>query len=550
MTDVPQAARSSASSQITLDGEDDKPSEKPYPHTSLAIGKMEEELVPGGQVDPTGDRPEEDPLDLHNSVISGTSERHIPMGSSSVVHVNPGRSSAFPLSGPSSFKNSGKHLFRYLNGQQPDRAHREMILNNQDLRSIWISFQYFLVCYAFVSFCLFLGLGRRDSSHLALMLCVRLGYLVFAVAGSVILQRVGKRLKWGLLTSRLSPFFTDIVAVIIFFGFVSSAVSNVAFLPNGSEFWNVFEAFFFVMVLMHMYRTNLQGYVIIIICVLVIVTAVIISGLMEASGALMWECIAYALLMSGTQMLAVQGDPRRHRSEHKAICEEHDRVSQLLDSMLPQEVLAEMKSGRLSTAYHYDDMTFMFADIVGFTSYCAAHTAEEAVNLVTKLFAEFDEATVLLQIYKVCTIGDAYVVVNEPRTKVIDKYADCQKVYRLAEKMIDTIILVRQQVNHQSLDMRIGLHCGWFVGGVIGTTRVRFDIWGEDVLIGNSIESEGLPGRICASNEAKQVLEKCPLGPNLTFSFVKEFLSKNSKRAVQTYVIDNTETAPAAELSS
>jgi len=240
-------------------------------------------------------------------------------------------------------------------------------------------------------------------------------------------------------------------------------------------------------------------------------------------------------------MLAVQGDPRRYRSEHKAICEEHDRVSQLLDSMLPQEVLSEMKMGCLSTAYHYDDMTFMFADIVGFTSYCASHSSQEAVNLVTKLFAEFDESTVQLQIYKVCTIGDAYVVVNEPRTKVVDKHGDCCKVYRLAEKMIDIIIRVREQVNHESLDMRIGLHCGWFVGGVIGTTRVRFDIWGEDVLVGNSIESEGTPGRICASNEAKQVLEKCPIGQHLTFTFKKEFETSYTKRRVEVHVIENTE---------
>merc|ERR1719198_948444 len=89
--------------------------------------------------------------------------------------------------------------------------------------------------------------------------------------------------------------------------------------------------------------------------------------------------------------------------------------------------------------------------------------------------------------------------------------------------MIEIICRVCVQVNHESLDMRIGLHCGSFVGGVIGTARVRFDIWGEDVLLGNSIESEGTAGRICASNEAKQVLEKCPVGPHLTFSFKKEF---------------------------
>merc|ERR1719162_914753 len=144
------------------------------------------------------------------------------------------------------------------------------------------------------------------------------------------------------------------------------------------------------MVLMHMYTTNLEGNMLIILSVLVIIVAVVATSILEKSGALMLECIVYSLLMSGTQMLAVQGDPRRHRYEHKAICEEHDRVNQLLNSMLPQEVLSEMKMGKLSTAYHYADMTFMFADIVGFTTFCAARKPEEAVNLVTRLFAEFD----------------------------------------------------------------------------------------------------------------------------------------------------------------
>jgi len=296
-----------------------------------------------------------------------------------------------------------------------------------------------------------------------------------------------------------------------------------------------------VMVLMHMYRTNLQGNVLIILCALVIIVAVVVSGILQNQGSLMWECIVYSLLMTGTQMLAVKGDPRRYRYEHKAIVEENERINQLLDSMLPQELLADMKTGCLGRAYQYDNMTFLFADIVGFTSFCASHAPEQAVNLVTRLFAEFDESTTELQIYKVCTIGDAYVVVNEPRTKVENQFFDCERVYRLAERMIHIIIRVRGQVDHDSLDMRIGLHCGSFVGGVIGTARVRFDIWGEDVLLGNSVESEGKAGQVCASAEAKQVLEKTHVGGSLKFTYHKAFELSHSKRVVQTYVIENTE---------
>merc|ERR1719424_1775237 len=123
-----------------------------------------------------------------------------------------------------------------------------------------------------------------------------------------------------------------------------------------------------------------------------------------------------------------------------------------------------MRAGSLSLAYIYEDITFLFADIVGFTRYCSEHTPEQAVNLVTRLFAEFDNQTVALGIYKVCTIGDAYVAVNEPRMKQDDKYRDAALVLPLANLMLTTITQVREDVNHDGLDMRIGLHHGSFVG--------------------------------------------------------------------------------------
>merc|ERR1719253_400121 len=116
-------------------------------------------------------------------------------------------------------------------------------------------------------------------------------------------------------------------------------------------------------------------------------------------------------------------------------------------------------------------MTILFSDIVDFTKYCNAHTVEDAVSLVTQLFAEFDEYTVRVGIYKVCTIGDAYVVVNQPRARAGDKHGDCLRVLAMAKFMLRSIVKVRERVGHQTLDMRIGVHCGSLVGGVIGTKR-------------------------------------------------------------------------------
>lgn len=260
--------------------------------------------------------------------------------------------------------------------------------------------------------------------------------------------------------------------------------------------------------LVHLSRVHLQAVLPLFLCIFIFVTAVTVAWVNDT--VLKYEFLVCSVIVFSTQLLATRDDPRQSQAKasHKAVCEEHERVSQLLQSMLPHEVLAEMKSNSLSLAYSYENMTLLFADIVGFTRYCAHHTPEQAVNLVTRLFAEFDEATVRFGVYKVCTIGDAYVVVNEPRTDVLDRHDDCECVLLMAEHMLQAIVQLREEIQNEDLNMRIGLHCGSFVGGVVGTKRLRFDIWGEDVLIANTIESNGIPGCICVSEQAKEVLEE------------------------------------------
>jgi len=343
-----------------------------------------------------------------------------------------------------------------------------------------------------------------------------------------------------------------VIAITIFTGFVCSLLAN---MQNDEgyqcKFWVAYEGFFFVMVLVHVCRMNTYALTPLLLCAYLLPVVLCACAFVATLGYVAWDqnenenreqvfslildSVAFSFLLAGTGLVSYVFDPRRKMSNQQAICEEHERVSALLDSMLPREVLMEMKSGQLSLAYDYEDMTFLYADIVGFTMYCAEHTAEQAVNLVTRLFAQFDEQAVCLGIYKVCTIGDAYVVVNEPRTQTsaVEKQSDCGKVFNMAKYMLQTIIKVRKKVCHDGLDMRIGLHCGSFVGGVIGTKRLRFDIWGEDVLVGNKVESDGKPGEICVSETAKPVLAK--YDPNLQFHFNKDMTLK-SGRVVSTFI--------------
>lgn len=176
-----------------------------------------------------------------------------------------------------------------------------------------------------------------------------------------------------------------------------------------------------------------------------------------------------------------------------------------------------------------------------------------------RLFTRFDRDTIALNLYKLCTIGDAYVAVsglridspaqdavagntdaNMPRHGApaargqMDVFPGYQwrtqweasgggdaggwrehretdeacRVLCMARQMLEHVQAVREEMQIPGLNMRIGLHVGSCVGGVIGSRRLRYDLWGLDVLVGNDIESNGIPGQICCSKEFKAAFQK------------------------------------------
>ncbi|CDJ51146.1 adenylate and guanylate cyclase catalytic domain-containing protein, putative [Eimeria brunetti] len=131
--------------------------------------------------------------------------------------------------------------------------------------------------------------------------------------------------------------------------------------------------------------------------------------------------------------------------------------------------------------------------------------------MLQKLFAKFDRDSTKYKLYKLCTIGDAYVAVSEPVTEDNQDYDPVEGtslVLRMAQSMISNILDVRERLNIPNLNMRIGLHYGTCVGGVIGSGRLRYDLWGMDVLTGNMMESNGQPGKVNVSAVLKDFLVK------------------------------------------
>ena len=176
----------------------------------------------------------------------------------------------------------------------------------------------------------------------------------------------------------------------------------------------------------------------------------------------------------------------------------------LLVQMMPPHVLDNLENDQVITD-RLKGVTLIFADIVGFTDWSSRKTPNEIVQMLSNLFTKFDNLCVEYDVYKVHTIGDCYVVMGYTGKKQRNPSQECLNVIKMAYQMID--VIQAENVKHSSkLNMRIGVHTGEVIAGVIGTSIVRYDIWGPDVLIANKMESNGTPGRIKVSVDTKEMI--------------------------------------------
>ena len=216
-------------------------------------------------------------------------------------------------------------------------------------------------------------------------------------------------------------------------------------------------------------------------------------------------------------------------------------TEKMLFNLMPLHVVQNMKDD-IPVADVLESVTLLFADIVGYTAFGDKHEPVEVVSMLMELFKNFDNATKACHVYKVHTIGDCYVVMGfNGKVSMNERnyYEEAKNVCKMGEEMINIIRDVRKKVNFELLDMRIGIHTGTVIAGIIGSSVVRYDIFGSDVLIANKMESAGTPGRINISEDTKKILESKDMP--FTVSFNKEVNIESANRNIKCYLIDNGE---------
>jgi class 3 adenylate cyclase/CheY-like chemotaxis protein len=181
---------------------------------------------------------------------------------------------------------------------------------------------------------------------------------------------------------------------------------------------------------------------------------------------------------------------------------EREKSERLLLNILPGTIAERLKNGEATIAEHFPSATVLFADLAGFTGFSQQVDAQHLVGLLDEIFCAFDHLAGVHGVEKIKTIGDAYMAVAGvpvPR----EDHAEAMACMALG--MLEAF---RGVIDGRglSLEVRIGIHSGPVVAGVIGRHKFIYDLWGDTVNVASRMESHGEPSRIHVSQATRDLL--------------------------------------------
>jgi adenylate cyclase len=190
----------------------------------------------------------------------------------------------------------------------------------------------------------------------------------------------------------------------------------------------------------------------------------------------------------------------RERAFTDELRAEKGKTESLLLNILPGTIVSRIRNGEIAIADRFPDATILFADLVGFTNLAGRHSPGRIVELLNGLFSAFDKLAKRLKVEKIKTIGDAYMAAGGLPE---ESPGHALSVAEMALGMIDAVRETGKGFD-ETLEVRIGIHSGEVVAGLIGQHRSIYDVWGDTVNIASRLESSGLPNRIQISESTYQ----------------------------------------------
>ncbi|MCR9173224.1 MAG: hypothetical protein NXI10_12055 [bacterium] len=213
------------------------------------------------------------------------------------------------------------------------------------------------------------------------------------------------------------------------------------------------------------------------------------------------------------------------------IFKERRKSERLLLNILPQSVAAELKKKGSSEAQHYNNVTVLFTDFVGFTKVSERLTPQQLVHELDTCFRVFDEIMMRYNIEKIKTIGDAYMAVSG-LPEADEKHAE--NIVSAAQEIIAFMRKRKEEVGEDTFEIRVGVHTGNVVAGIVGVKKFAYDIWGDTVNTAARMEQNSEPGKINISSSTYELIKD-----DFTCTFRGEIEAKN-KGKLSMYFVDDT----------
>ncbi|MFN8360813.1 MAG: adenylate/guanylate cyclase domain-containing protein [Candidatus Kapaibacterium sp.] len=224
----------------------------------------------------------------------------------------------------------------------------------------------------------------------------------------------------------------------------------------------------------------------------------------------------------------------RKLAEEKAQTREREKI---LLKIFPENIAKRLIASETFIADSYQSVTVFFSDIVDFTSLSTRISAEELVGLLNSIFTKFDHIASRYGLEKIKTIGDSYMAVAGAPER-LDNHAERAAGFALeVSEMIDNY----RTISGEKIHVRIGLHTGSVVAGVIGENKFAYDLWGDAVNTASRMESHGVAGKIHVSEDFVQAIRGAGAGtiPASSLRFIERGEQEiKGKGLMKTYFLE------------
>lgn len=220
---------------------------------------------------------------------------------------------------------------------------------------------------------------------------------------------------------------------------------------------------------------------------------------------------------------------------NKLLAVEKQKSEELLLNILPEEVAEELKQKGSANATHFDAVTVLFTDFVNFSGASERMDSQELVDELHACFKAFDDIMERYGIEKIKTIGDAYLAVCGLPT-ADEQHAE--KVINAAKDILAFTNNRRAKLGDKTFEIRIGVHSGDVVAGIVGVKKFAYDIWGDTVNTAARMEQNSEPGKINISETTHELVKD-----KFTCTYRGEHEAKN-KGKLKMYFVEDTSAPP------